>query len=362
MYNWQQEQWPHFRYALSGLEDVLLAFADKAGQVSGILKSLPEGVQTEAIMDVMIAEALKTSEIEGEYLSRPDVKSSIRNQLGLNAIPEAVSDPASAGAAELLMTVRNTWQVPLSEKVLFSWHRMLLKGEKSVAVGGWRTHDEPMQVISGPIGRRKVHFEAPPSKQVSREMAAFIRWFNASASEIKHAPVRSALAHIYFESIHPFEDGNGRLGRAVSEKALSQGPKRPTLLSISRTIEANKKAYYEALETAQKSSDVTPWVRYFVEMVLEAQTATEKGIDFILRKTRLLDAHKSRLNERQMKVVKRMLEEEPEGFEGGMNARKYGAITKISKATATRDLQELVETGVLIPVGGGRSTRYELNL
>jgi Fic family protein len=362
MYNWQRAHWPQFRYNLSGLEEPLLAFADKAGQVSGMLKSLPEGLQTEALLDVMISEALKTSEIEGEYLSRPDVKSSLRNQLGLNTVPEKVNDPASAGAAELMVAVRTTWARPLTREMLLSWHRMLLKNQENLAVGGWRTQGDPMQVVSGPVGRRKVHFEAPPARQVPREMAAFIRWFNASGTEIRQAPVRAALAHLYFESIHPFEDGNGRIGRAVAEKVLSQGLQRPVLLSLSRTIEARKHAYYEALETAQKSAEVTPWVRYFTGVVLEAQTATEKQIDFILRKARFFDACRHHLNERQLKAVRRMLEEGPEGFVGGMNARKYQALTKTSKATATRDLQDLAESGVLVPIGGGRSTRYELKL
>jgi len=362
MYNWQRSDWPQFRYDVSGVETALLEFADKAGQINGILMSLPEGTQTEAIMDVMIAEAIKTSEIEGQYLSRPDVKSSIRNQLGLNERLEKVKDPASAGAAELMVTVRQTWKEPLTKEMLFSWHRMLMKGERRLAVGEWRKHKDPMQVVSGAIGHEKVHYEAPPSEQIPKEMAAFIQWFNTSAQEIKQAPVRSALVHLYFESIHPFEDGNGRIGRALSEKALSQGLKRPALLSLSRAIEDHKKAYYDALEKAQKSNEVTGWIRYFVGMALDAQIATEKQVNFILRKARFFDLHHDRLSDRQKKVVQRMLEEGPDGFEGGMNARKYGAITKASKATATRDLQALVEMGVLVPVGGGRSTRYDLSL
>jgi len=360
-YNWQQPDWPHFRYDLSGLEAALLQFADKAGQVSGLLRALPEGAQIEAVIDVMIAEALKTSEIEGEYLSRDDIRSSIRNQMGLNARPETIKDKASQGAAELMVSVHNTWREPLDAEMLFSWHRMLMKGRKGIVVGGWREHGRPMQVISG--GKRlKVHFEAPPSARVPAEMAAFIEWFNASEREIKHAPVRSGIAHLYFESIHPFEDGNGRIGRALSEKALSQGLNRPALLSLSQTIEANKSAYYDALKKAQTFSDATGWLRYFAGITVEAQSAAEKQVEFVLLKTRLFDLYEDQLNDRQKRVVQRMLEEGPGGFEGGMNARKYIAITKTSKATATRDLQGLVEIGVLVPLGQGRSARYELKL
>jgi Fic family protein len=261
-----------------------------------------------------------------------------------------------------MVTVRRTWQERLTKETLFSWHRMLMKGERRVLVGNWRKHQEPMRVVSGAIGHEKVHYEAPPSEQVPKEMATYIQWFNGRAHEIKQAPVRSALAHLYFESIHPFEDGNGRIGRALAEKALSQGLKRPSLLSLSRTIEHHKKAYYGALEKAQKSADVTDWIHYFVGMALDAQIATEKQVGFILSKTKFFDLHKDQLNDRQSRVIQRMLAEGPAGFEGGMNARKYISIAKTSKATATRDLQALVEIGVFIPIGDGRSTRYELNL
>ncbi|MBC2592838.1 Fic family protein [Ruficoccus amylovorans] len=361
-YNWQQPDWPNFRYELAAVEGALLAFADKAGQVSGVLKSLPDTVAKEAVMDVMIAEAVKSSEIEGQFLSRKDVMSSIRNQLGLNTPPEGVHDKASQGAAELMVDVRKTWDEPLTEKSLFAWHRMLFRGESGKWVGKWRSHTEPMQVVSGAVGKQKVHYEAPPSAQVPAEMKAFVRWFRETRKTIPQAPVRSALTHLYFESVHPFEDGNGRIGRALSEKALSQGLGRPALLSLSRTIEANKSAYYSALETAQKSNDVTPWVNYFVQTVLAAQTEAEERVDFVLRKTRLFDRVREQLSDRQLKVVRRMLDAGPEGFQGGMNAAKYMSLTKVSKATSTRDLQALVELGVFQSVGAGRTARYELML
>ncbi|WP_309396638.1 Fic family protein [Cerasicoccus maritimus] len=359
-YNWQQDDWPNFRYDLAEVEADLLAFADKAGQVTGTLKGLPEGVQTEAILDLMISEAVKTSEIEGQYVSRQDVMSSIRNQLGLNATAERVADKASDGAAKLMVAVRNTWDESLAVEALFNWHVMLLSGSCNVMLGQWRTHAEPMQVVSGAVGKERVHYEAPPSARVPAEMAAFVSWFNDSRQKLLHAPVRAALAHLYFESVHPFEDGNGRLGRAISEKALSQGLGRPALLSLSRTIEANKSAYYEALMKAQRTNEVTPWLAYFVGVVLDAQSQAEQQVDFVLRKTKFFDRVRDQLNERQLRVVQRMLEAGPDGFEGGMNARKYVSLTKVSKATATRDLQQLVDLGVFEPIGGGRSTRYAL--
>jgi Fic family protein len=223
-----------------------------------------------------------------------------------------------------------------------------------------------MQVVSGAVGHERVHFEAPPSSRIPEEMARFIRWFNDTApggsAEIRKAPVRSAVAHLYFESIHPFEDGNGRIGRALSEKALSQGLGRPALLSLSRVIEAQRKDYYGALKDGQQSNEITLWITWFVHLVLEAQIQAEEQIDFTLKKTRLFDRFRDQLNERQLKILRRILEEGPGGFEGGMSAKKYMTITGTSKATATRDLQDLADKGIFVPTGGGRSTHYKINL
>jgi Fic family protein len=367
-YNWQQQDWPSFRYDLAGLQDALFAFAEKTGHVSGALKGLPEATRTEAVLNLMIEEAVKTSEIEGEYLSRSDVKSSILNHMGLNQIKEVVHDKRARGIGELMLDVRNRFAEPLSEQTLFTWHRMLLQGSQNdrLVVGDWRKDAEPMQVVSGPIGKFKVHFEAPPSSNVPAEMARYIAWFNDTApggrAEIKLAAVRSAIAHLYFESIHPFDDGNGRIGRAISEKVLSQGLGRQVVLSLSKTIEASKSVYYRALETAQKSNEITPWLTYFVETVLAAQIDAETLIDFILAKARFFDRYEKLMNDRQLKAIRRMLENGLHSFEGGMNARKYEAITGASKATATRDLQALAEMGAFVPIGGGRSRRYEVNL
>lgn len=361
-YNWQQSDWPHFSYKLDHVESSLIAFADKAGQVSGALKALPEDAQTETMLEVMISEAVKTSEIEGEYVSRPDVASSIRNQLGLNLQPDPVGDLAAQGVGELMVDVRQSWDKPLSQRMLFNWHKMLMKGMRGLAVGCWRKHTEPMQVVSGAVGKERVHFEAPGSAEVPAEMKAFISWFNASKTQIAHAPVRAAIAHLYFESIHPFEDGNGRIGRVISEKALSQGLGRPALLSLSRAIQSHKKAYYQALETAQRSNEISDWLAYFIPMVLQAQEQAEATVEHVLKKTRFFDRYRSLLNARQLRVIRRMLESGPEGFEGGMNTRKYVSIAKTSRATASRDLQDLVERGIFSPVGSGRSSRYELKL
>lgn len=365
-YFWQHPEWPKFQYDLTGIEDILFVFAEETGHISGILKGTPDTVQVETLIDILVAEAIKTSEIEGEFLSRQDVVSSIRNNLGIAQKPEPIKDWKARGAAELMVNARNSYAEPLTEAMLFSWHETLLKESKSVNTGAWRKDSAPMQVVSGSIGKEKVHFEAPPSKHVPAEMARFIEWFNATApggtKEITKAPVRSAIAHLYFETIHPFEDGNGRIGRVIAEKALSQTLGRPVMLSLSRKIEAVRKKYYQSLETAQKNIDITPWIRYFAQTIVDAQIETRNILDFTLQKTRFLGHFKDLLNERETKVIQKMLETGPDGFEGGMTAKKYMSIAKTSKATATRDLQHLAEIQCLIASGGGRSTSYQLAL
>lgn len=366
MYNWQQKDWCNFTYQLPENQKVFVDFYRRIGEVGGVVKSLSEKAQNQTVLDTMLAEAIKTSEIEGEFLSRKDVMSSIRNNLGLNPKKEKVADNRAEGVAQLMVDARNTFSKPLSKTMLFRWHKELMKGAVGLKVGAWRTHTEPMQVISGALGKEVVHFEAPPSAKVPNEMEQFIQWFNATAPNgnkaIKEPMVRAAIAHVYFETIHPFEDGNGRIGRALSEKVLSQDAERSILLSLSSVIVANKKKYYTELQRAQHSNELTSWIRYFIQTTQTAQKEAVQRIDFTLKKTKFFEQHKSNLNLRQLKVIKRMFNAGFLGFEGGMNAKKYIGVTKTSKATATRDLQQLLELGVFKVEGGGRSTRYELNL
>jgi Fic family protein len=365
-YNWQQPDWPEFQYDLSDVYDKLMAIAEKAGLIRGKLEHLTKNQQMEALISLMVEEAVKTSAIEGELISRPDVRSSIKNKLGLNEKNIRVHDKRAQGVADLMLNVRNTFKKTLSESKLFEWHLMLLSSNPNIRVGYWRTHQESMEIISEYNGRQITHFEAPPSVNVPKEMKKFIRWFNNTAptkpKEIKFAAVRAAIAHLYFESIHPFEDGNGRIGRAIAEKALSQGFGYPAILSLSQAIEAKKKLYYSSLNAASKSNEITAWIHYFVNMLFEAQIAVEAQINFILKKSKFFDEFKNHLNEREIKVIHRILDAGIEGFEGGMSAKKYMAITKTSKATATRDLQHLLSLGAFKQTGAGRSIRYDLNL
>jgi Fic family protein len=366
IYNWQQIDWPHFRYDLSQMQTTLLSIAEKTGFINGKLTHLAKNLQTEAMINFMIEEAVKTSEIEGEYINRPDVRSSIKNRLGLNQTAVRIHDKRAQGTVDLLFDVRNTFKQPLTSNQLFNWHLMLFSSSPNpnLKIACWRIHDEPMQIVSNRHGKWRVHYEAPPSKNVPNEMKKFIRWFNATApgksEAIIHAPVRAAIAHLYFESIHPFEDGNGRIGRAIAEKALWQGFGYPAVLSLSQIIEAEKKAYYSALHVASKSNEITTWIDYFINVVFMAQIEVEKQINFILKKSGFFDTFKTLLNERQLKAIQRMMQTGTKGFIGGMSAKKYMAITNTSKATATRDLQHLVDIQAFKPTGSGRSVRYEL--
>lgn len=365
-YNWQQPDWPNFTYDTSPIEDLLLVFVQKLGRSTGLLDALSVNAQQEAIIELMVVEATKTSAIENEYLSRQDVMSSIRKNLGFTTGIAKPRDQRAVGISELMISIRKNHDQPLSEEMLYSWHKMIMKGSRRISTGRWRAHEDPMQVVSGVIGKETIHFEAPPSNKVPGEMQRFIKWYNDTApgksKEIKKAPVRSAIAHAYFETIHPFEDGNGRIGRAISEKALSEGMGKPALISLSKTIEANKMEYYEALKEAQSSNNLTNWINYFVKVVADAQSEAEKLITYTVEKSKFFDHYRGRLNERQIRVVNRMLEEGPNGFEGGMSAKKYMLIAKTTKATATRDLQDLLEKKAFLVSGAGRNTRYRVNL
>lgn len=366
MYNWQQNDWLHFRYEETAFTEIALSFVELAGQSLGYLNGLPSDEQEESIVTILVKEAIKTSSIEGELISRIDLISSIRKNLGYTTPAHHIKDKRSEGIATLLVKARESFDADLSEEILFEWHRSLLLGNTNINVGQYRSHSEPMQVISGSIGKEEVHFEAPPSAQVPAEMQAFFKWFNVTKpngpSPISNLLIRAAIAHLYFETIHPFEDGNGRIGRVIAEKVLAQGLKRPILMSLSTTIEADKKAYYTALKQAQRTNDLTAWIHYFSKTILKAQEEFIETIDFLLKKTIFFDRHQAQLNDAQRKVINRMLEEGEGNFKGGMNAQKYQSISKVSKATATRHLQDLVEKGILIPQKGGRSTHYQINL
>ena len=263
-----------------------------------------------------------------------------------------------------MVSLYKTFSAPLSETMLFEWHRSLMKGRRDlIEVGMYRTSAEPMQVVSGAIDASKVHFEAPPSNEVPFEMDGFIEWFNRTApgsAEPLPALTRAGAAHLYFESIHPFEDGNGRIGRAIAEKSLAQNLGQPTLIALATTILARRASYYAALEAANKRNEITNWLTWFAGATIEAQRRTLALIEFLIAKTRLFDRLSGQLNERQKKALLGMFEEGPEGFRGGLSAGKYSTITGASPATATRDLGDLTEKGALVRKGEKKGRRYAL--
>jgi Fic family protein len=316
-------------------------------------------------IDAMSTEALTTSEIEGEILDRASVQSSIRRQLGLSSDRRRVN-PAEQGIAEMMVSLYRSFEAPLSEEMLFEWHRMLTNGRRDLgSIGAYRKDDEPMQVVSGAIHAPKVHFEAPPSRAVPGEMARFVKWFNESSPSGKNplpALTRAGIAHLYFESIHPFEDGNGRIGRAISEKALAQSARQPALTALAATILRRRKSYYAALEAASKHNVLTEWLCWFAAITIEAQRRLEANVEFLIEKTRLMDRLRGTLNGRQEKALSRMLREGPEGFRGGLSAGNYASITGASPATATRDLADLVGKNVLSRMGERRHARYRLTI
>lgn len=364
-WNWQQPDWPVFSFDPLRLLAWETAFAHETGLLLGAFAHLGDDDRTRLKVEMVSNEALQTSAIEGEYLDRDSVQSSIRRQFGLQTDQRRVA-PAEYGIAEMMVDLYTCFQQPLSHQTLFDWHSMLMNGRRDLrAVGAYRQHQEAMQVVSGRLDNPRVHFEAPPSAQVAQEMAAFVDWFNRTQP---HEPAalpaltRAGIAHLYFVSIHPFEDGNGRIARALAEKALAQGLGQPTLIALAHTIGQHKKAYYAELEAANKGNHIDRWLQYFAETVLAAVQHSRQQVEFLLGKTRLYDQVRGQLNPRQEKVLARLFAEGIGGFHGGLSAKNYISLTKASRATATRDLQELVQLGVLHKAGELRYARYCLNL
>ncbi|WP_426418988.1 Fic family protein [Bradyrhizobium genosp. A] len=361
LWNWEEPTWPHFTYDAAALDPLEAEFLLRSGEFIGAFKHVRPDDQENLRIELIGDEALKTSEIEGEILNRDSVQSSLRHQFGLGG-QEAGVPPAERGIAQMMVDLYLNFARSLTDETMFGWHGMLMSGDRTSA---YRTHPDPMQVVSGAIGRRRIHFEAPPSDRMAAEMSAFIKWFNGSGQDGRHplpAITRSALAHLYFVSIHPFEDGNGRIARALAEKSLAQNLGQPTLIALAYTIERKRKAYYEALERNNKSTEITNWLLYFGSTILEAQENTNKRVDFYIAKTKFYERLRGQFNARQEKVIARMFKEGIDGFNGGLSAENYITLTKAPRATTTRDLQDLVAKGALTRTGELRHTRYHLNL
>ncbi|MFT3741923.1 MAG: Fic family protein [Gammaproteobacteria bacterium] len=364
-WNWQQADWPHFRWEKAVLEALEAQFLQQSGIFIGATQHFSEENKALLTVDMITGEAVKTSEIEGEYLNRESVQASICRNFGLKSDHQHAS-PAERGIADMMTDLYRNFSQPLSHDTLYHWHTSLTGGRHDLKdIGHYRTHAEPMQIISGPMGKTKIHFEAPPSALMKKEMDQFITWFAQTAPHARKALpalTRAGIAHLYFVSIHPFEDGNGRIARAIAEKSLSECLGTPTLIALSQTLQKQRKAYYQALERNSYELNITDWLVYFANTILHAQQYSLNLVEFLIEKTKLYDRVKELLNERQKKVIARLFREGLEGFTGGLSAENYISITGTSRATATRDLQNLLENKVLIKHGQLKSTRYYLNI
>ena len=360
-WNLQLPEWPDFRYDELQLRSLETEFLRRSGVHVGAFSHLETDEQESLKVEMLSDEALLTSKIEGDLLSRDSLQSSIRRLFGL-AGGGMKASPAEKGISELHVDVYRNFAAPLTDGKLCEWHRMVTRGRLDLkTVGHYRQHQEPMRIVSGAIHDPVVHFEAPPSRQVSREMKRFIQWFNRPPQACTGL-ARAGIAHLYFESIHPFEDGNGRIGRAIAEMALSQAFGQPTLVALSTVLERHRRRYYDALGQASRSNEITSWLEFFGEMVLEAQKQSLRRIDFLVRKAKFFERYRGQFNDRQEKVLLRMFREGVDGFKGGLSSSNHTRITRSSPATATRDLAKLVAMGAMHRTGNLKNARYFLKL
>jgi len=365
-WNWQKADWPNFTYDSRAFWPLERDFLLRSGEIIGAYQHVGAEDQANLKIELISDEALKTSQIEGEILNRASVQSSLRRQFGLGQDGRPVP-AAERGITEMMVDLYRNFDAPLKHETLFNWHKMLMAGDRRISVvGGYRTHSDPMQIVSASAAvPPKILFEAPPSSRMQKEMGAFVRWFNDTAPKAKHElrPVeRAGIAHLYFVSIHPFEDGNGRIARALAEKSLAQNLRQPSLIALAYTIERARKVYYDALERNNKANEITDWLVYFGQTILDAQGNTINRVNFYVAKAKFYEKYRGAFNERQEKAITRMFREGVDGFEGGLSAENYIGITQTSRATATRDLQDLIEKGALTKTGELRHTRYYLNL
>lgn len=355
--------WPQFQWSDERLSARLAEVRHRQGRLIGRMEALGFELRAEASLQSLTEEVVKSSEIEGEQLDRGQVRSSLARRLGMDISGLVPADRDAEGIVELMLDATQNYAVPLTAERLFAWHAALFptgrSGMTAITGGAWRTEaSEPMQVVSGPFGREKIHFEAPDAARLDREMASFLDWFEGGES--LDPVLKSAVAHLWFVTIHPFEDGNGRIARAIADLALARSEQNPQrFYSMSSQIRVERKAYYDTLEATQKGGlDITDWLAWFLDCLDRALSGSESIVGNVLRKARFWETLPSdQLNERQRKVLNRLLD----GFEGNLTSSKWAALTKSSQDTAGRDIDDLLKRGVLVKnPGGGRSTSYSL--
>lgn len=374
MHIWQEPNWPDFHYQLEELKPGLKSVLVLQKALVGEAQRLPEGLDREAEMDALIQNALQTSEIEGEKLNVGSVRSSVAKQLGIEKAGLAAQGTRQTESlVAMLRAATRDLEKPLSQNQLCDWQVALFPEPpvtKQLVIGDLRGQ-ALMQVVSRQAGREIVHFVAPPRGKLKSELDTFITWFNTSETHAEQGVLRAAIAHLWLITLHPFDDGNGRVARALTDRALAQLEQTSVrFYSLSAAIESNREAYYEMLEKTQSCQtvpqqtdplDITQWIDWFLCVLIEAMQQGQQRVQRVINKTRFWQKHSQTvLSERQIKVLNRLLDSEGEFFLHGINARKYQSIADVSKATATRDLADLLGKGCIRQLpGGGRSTRYE---
>ena len=365
---WNSPSWPNLSYDAQTLEEPLRRARMECGLLFGRAEAISVDERLRVERDVWSGEAVATAAIEGEVLGLASVRSSVARRLGIDVSLTASVPRQVEGLLDVMESAAADWDSELSAQRLCRWQAALFPAGgsalRSIETGQFRSHADPMQIVSGPIGRESVHYVAPPSAAVPAEMDRFLEWFNRTRDGSIDGVLRAGLAHVWFESIHPFEDGNGRVGRAVVDMALAQDTRRATRLhGVSSELQRRQHNYYDALNAAQRGSgEVTDWLSWFTEVFTEACRARAALIDESLVRARFWQEQKHvALNERQRKVLNRMLEAGPGGFEGGLTQRKYVGMTGAASATAWRDIDDLLGKGLLVKgAGAGRSTYYDL--
>jgi len=364
IYIWQARDWPKWHYDLETLVQPLADVSRAQGLLMGRLADVGMALRDQASLLALTEDVMKTSEIEGEHLNMESVRSSIARRLGVDIGALAPVDRNVEGVVEMVLDATANCQYPVTRERLFGWHAALFpngySGISRINVGAWRDDATgPMQVVSGPIGRQRVHFEAPPANQLEAETKGFLKWANGPSGE--PPLIKAGLAHLWFVTLHPFDDGNGRIARAVSDLFLARADGRPQrFYSLSAQIQRERKAYYDILERTQKTSlDVTQWLAWFLDTLHRTVSRAHFTVDAVLAKARFWQRWAtSPLNERQVKLLNRLLED----FDGKLTSSKWAAIAKCSPDTALRDITDLLARGVLRKASaGGRSTSYELN-
>jgi len=363
IYIHELKEWPRFEWSQERLAARSAAVRHRQGRLLGRMEGLGFALRAEANLNSLTEDVVKSSEIEGEILDRDQVRSSIARQLGMDIGALAPIDRRVDGVVEMMLDATANYDAPLTAERLFGWHAALFptgrSGITKITVGAWRDdRTGPMQVVSGPPGRERVHFQAPPAARLDNEMRAFLAWFNGGNAI--DPVLRAGVAHLWFVTIHPFDDGNGRIARAIADMALARSEKiAQRFYSMSSQIRQERSAYYDILEATQKGGlDITDWLDWFLGCLDRAFDGTETILAAVFRKARFWETHAgASFNDRQRTMINRLLD----GFEGKLTSSKWATLAKCSQDTALRDIDDLIERGILVKdAAGGRSTSYTL--